>query len=186
MAIKPRPELQERPETEPGMVHYLIHGEMSTEPGVNRFLNNFPEKIRKAWEMIGEAVTRDFIKDHPCTRPWAWWMWSAPRQNDSDIDCYWHGTLPEPRLRIGGSGTPSFECMGTAPGFRFGLPSFPTAVHADAGLCAINDVPDPDDLPVFESQAAYLKRHGLLTPAEKRWLAGHPAALQPEIIKVTE
>ena len=42
--------------------------------------------------------------------------------------------------------------------------------------------PDPNDPPKFESQAAYLKRHGLLEPGEERRL--NPADFEPEIITV--
>jgi hypothetical protein len=185
MTIKPRKELIERIETEPGMTHYLMYGEMSTEPGVNRFLNNFPDRIKAAWEKIGDSVTKDFIKQHPCTRPWAWWQWSAPRWDDPYVGSYLHLTLPEPRLRIGGTGRPSYERKGFIPGFKFGLPdSWPSKIDAEAGLCQQDDVPDSTDPPTFESQAAYLQRHGLLTDAEIKWLNKHPSALLPEKVKI--
>ncbi|MHC1743778.1 MAG: hypothetical protein AB9873_12200 [Syntrophobacteraceae bacterium] len=43
-----------------------------------------------------------------------------------------------------------------------------------------------EDPPTFESQAAYLRRLGLLTPVELRWLAKHPEALQPEPVPGVE
>ena len=42
--------------------------------------------------------------------------------------------------------------------------------------------PDPDDPPVFESEAAYLQRHDLLTESEKEYLKSHPELLEPEVI----
>jgi hypothetical protein len=43
---------------------------------------------------------------------------------------------------------------------------------------------DPQDPPRFESEAAYLRRWGLLTPAEEKHLARHPELLQPEVITI--
>jgi hypothetical protein len=40
--------------------------------------------------------------------------------------------------------------------------------------------------PVFESQAAFLQRNGLLTKAEKEFLKKHPALLEPETIEFNE
>lgn len=187
MSFKPKKDLQERPEMEPGMVHYLLYGEMSTEPGVNRFLQFCTAKIEAAWEKIGESITRDYIKSNPGKRPWAWWEWSAPRWDDPFDDCWYHGTLPAPRQRIGGTGKPSFECIGDGPSFSFGLPdSWPTAVSAEMGLCEPGDVPDPDNPPTFESQASYLERHDLLTASEKRWLKSYPQAMEPEKIEISQ
>jgi hypothetical protein len=43
---------------------------------------------------------------------------------------------------------------------------------------------DPNDPPVYESQASYLKRNGLLTRSEKSYLKAHPELLQPEKIEL--
>lgn len=188
MSFKPKQGLLERADAEPGMVFYLINGKMpEDEPGVNPFLENQPARIKAAWQQIGDTVTRDFIKQHPCTRPWGWWHFDAPRWDDSFGDCWYHGALPEPRLRIGGSGRPSFESMGDVPSFSFGLPdSWPKQIDVECGLAKKRDVPDPDDPPIFESQASFLRRHDLLTSAEKGWLKKHPEALTPEQIVYTK
>ncbi len=164
-------------------VYFLLTGELAPD-AIDRFLNNRRNEHKSLWEKAKDTILENFIQQHPCCRPWGWWCFDAPRWNDSDTDCYWHGTLPEPRQRIGGSGR-SLNETGSVPSFSFGLPSsWPTAVYADAGLAAVNDVPDPLDPPTFESQASYLQRHGLLTDAEKRWLKNHPEALQPEAIRI--
>ena len=41
---------------------------------------------------------------------------------------------------------------------------------------------DDADPPVFESEAAYLRRHRLLTPAERVHLKAHPELLVPEVV----
>ena len=40
--------------------------------------------------------------------------------------------------------------------------------------------------PVYESEAAYLDRQGLLTPAEKKYLKEHPESLEPEKVEFEE
>ncbi|HAR38567.1 MAG TPA: hypothetical protein DCS09_08385, partial [Porphyromonadaceae bacterium] len=40
---------------------------------------------------------------------------------------------------------------------------------------------DPADPPKYESQAAYLRRHGLLTREERAHLGKHPELLEPEM-----
>jgi len=49
------------------------------------------EQLRGLWEAYGHQLLADWILEHPGTRPWAWWKYSAPA---------------EPRRRIGGIGTP--------------------------------------------------------------------------------
>lgn len=151
-------------------VYFLLTGELSPD-ATDRFLNNRRDEHQTLWENAKGTVLERFIKQHPGCRPWAWWRFDSP----------------EPRQRVGGTGSPSYECMGFAPAFSFGLPtSWPSVVNVELELCKKSDVPDPDDPPVYESQAAYLQRHGLLTSAEIKWLTKHPAALQPEPIRIID
>ena len=94
--------------------------------------------------------------------------------------------MPEPRQRIGGIGTPSYEVLNVAPSFFKGVSnSFideNDIKHADS-FKRKNVFPiDANDPPTFESEAAYLQRHDLLTPQEKKYLASHPELLEPEIV----
>jgi hypothetical protein len=102
------------------------------------------------WEEARKELLPEWIREHPGTRPYAWWEKDAP----------------EPRRRVGGSGRRARNAL-----IKFGVPS-------DNWF---KDV-DPGRPPLYESQAAYLQRHNLLTVAEKRWLADHPEALEPEVI----
>ena len=52
-------------------------------------------------------------------------------------------------------GTPRYEVLNDVPHFPFGIAASWVAI-------------DPDDPPRFESEAAYLRRHGLLEPGEAR------------------
>ena len=109
--------------------------------------------------------------------------------------------LAEPRRRLGGIGTPAYEVLNVLPAFRAGLPTEWVSawdeayyngrrrdVHGEpigteyhegyfAGLA-----PRADDPPVYESEAAYLERHGLLSAAERRRLT--PADFAPVRITV--
>jgi hypothetical protein len=59
------------------------------------------------------------------------------------------------RKRMGGTGTPAYLCRAVKPSFACGIPD----VWVDV---------DENDPPTFESQAAYLKRHGLLFAGEEK------------------
>ena len=122
------------------------------------------------------------------TRPSCWWQFDAPRWQDDD--CFGHGELPEPRLRLGGQGTPCHEVLNYAPEFERGVPTSwvdgwsieyyngrAIDVHGNPIGTEYHDghFPaerfDPNDPPQFESEAAYLDRHGLLLPSERRRLS---------------
>jgi hypothetical protein len=158
---------------------------------------------RELWEQYGADFLREFIKAHPCQRPLPWWQWDAPRWTRT-FSAWFDGTLPEPRQRLGGVGAPDFEVLAMVPRIEYGLPvgwvsPFDVAYYngrlpvtrdawpprsrqpreGDFAGVAI----DPADPPTFESEAAYLQRHGCLTPAETQWLAAHPEALAPEVIE---
>lgn len=70
---------------------------------------------------------------------------------------WWRFNAPAPRERVGGSGE-----TWPAVSFDFGLP----------GRWAWNWI-DDDDPPRYESEAAYLRRLGLLTDREARRLKAH-------------
>ena len=108
------------------------------------------------WESNREFVLAEHIKTAPGTRPPLWYCYDAPR---SPIGTYpgahYDGELPESRERLSGTGTPAYECRNVKPSFSFGI--------ADMWI----DI-EEDDPPVFESQAAFLKRHGLLFSGEEK------------------
>jgi hypothetical protein len=126
------------------------------------------------WEVARDAVVAEWIRRHPGTRPQAWWTFDAPRWADPFDDTWFHGTLPEPRKRTGGTGDPAYECMAYVPGFRHGVPSS-WLTERQAGMMEapynrVHDRPavpvDPDDPPTFETEREYLARHGLLWAVE--------------------
>jgi hypothetical protein len=137
---------------------------------------------KQLWDIHHEVVIAEHVKEFPGTRPKLWWDFSAPRWLDSDHD------LPEPRNRLGGIGTPAHEVLNWMPRFLLGIPLDwinasdvdyygGTMRHVVTGQL-VNPKPagsftgvaiDEDDPPLYESEAAYLDRHGLfLTGEEKR------------------
>jgi hypothetical protein len=116
---------------------------------------------RKLWQEHGEAVLAEWIRAHPGERPQAWWRCAAP----------------EPRLRLGGVGEPAptreMWCGIASYWWRLvrGDPRYRRELSFDTA-----------DPPLFESQAAYLRRHDLLRPGEARRLK--PSDFAP--ISITE
>jgi hypothetical protein len=145
----------------------------SVSPTAWAFLNDLPmpekhsgfellgyrhgDKARILWDEHGEEITARWTEDHPGTRPTCWWRYSAPGL----------------RRRVGGAGTPAHECLAYAPSYPKGIPDI--WFHPEQGV-------DPLDPPKYESEAAFLKRLGLMSPAERKWLSGRPEALEPEVI----
>lgn len=122
------------------------------------------------WREHGGDFLPQFIKKNPGRRSIAWWHWTSPRQPDHGTGFWYEGMLPEPRKRIGGSGVLH---KGYVPFYQYGIPQ-----HWDAKTL------DPNDPLIFESQTAFLIRYSLLLPQEKKYIAGHPQLLKPEILKI--
>ena len=40
------------------------------------------EELRRAWQVVRHSVMRRWVRDHPMTRPPAWWRYSAPEPRD--------------------------------------------------------------------------------------------------------
>jgi hypothetical protein len=137
------------------------------------------------WKTHRPAILADWMRAHPGSRPFAWWVWDAPEKL---------------RRRVGGIGTARADVLAMEPEVRFGIDvSFldaedvswytdPRDIHGKPvpELESFRESPfeadafDPADPPRFESQAAYLARHGLLTADERERLP--KAAFAPEAI----
>ena len=159
-----------RPETKDWELHYLRHGEVINEGRIKRFFINEEIHWPKLWELHRDQILSEWAAKYPGTRPFAWWEFDAPRQPIGTYPgCYFDGGLPAPRLKLKGAGTPNHEALNYVPSFCFGLPA--------TGYEAL----DPNDPPVYESEATYLKRHGLLIEGEEE-----RADFTPETIQVRE
>lgn len=137
--------------------------------------------VRAVWEELRDELLADWAKEHPGTRPYAWWVFDAPRDPVGTWPgSRWDGELPALRLRLGGTGTPSHEHLAFMPESSFGI--FTLWIDdGDVETFNLDCLPvDPNDPPLFESQAAYLKRHGLLLAGERP-----PAsAFEPEVVEI--
>jgi hypothetical protein len=158
------------------------------------------EELAALWNEHSDRIVAEHVADYPGTRPVRWWQYEAPRMPLGTFpDRYYDGKLPEPRRRLGGIGTPASDVLAYVPAFWFGLPAvwieqwqvnYYTGIAVDIHGNPIGDLYpnnnfkgvaiDPNDLPLFESQAAYLKRLGLFLAGEERRLK--KADYEPEAI----
>jgi hypothetical protein len=172
----------------------------SDDNGAGFFKYAPEEELAALWNEHSERIVAEYVADYPGTRPARWWEYSAPRLSLGTFpDCYYDGKLPEPRHRLGGIGTPASEVLACKPTFSFGLPAVwislwlvkyysGTAVDIHGNPIGSrfpnNDFKGvaigSDDLPLFEAQAAYLKRLGLFLPGEARRLS--KADYEPEAV----
>lgn len=116
------------------------------------------EQLREVWAQHRVAVLAQWLKDHSGTRPAVWWRFDAPRQLlGTHGGAFYDGKLQQPRKQISGGGCDASAISAYMPSYESGLPTSWAGFEEGAQ-------------PVFESQAAYLQRHGLLTPHEVRVL----------------
>lgn len=114
------------------------------------------EMARPAIAKYGKAALADFIAENPGQRPAWWWRYEAP----------------EPmRRRVGGVGTAWHECE-TGKRYAnqqdgYGIPLVWVTLENLAWWGTPPGPPvDPENPPLYEASAAYLRRHGLLSDAE--------------------
>lgn len=112
-----------------------------------------PDPVQVEWSRVRNSVLRTWIAEHPGTRPYAWWCFDAPGV----------------RERVGGTGTPKHEVLKYAPVYDFGIPKY-WITQQDITLrrkAGFKGKPlDKNNPPLYESQAAFLQRHGLLSEEE--------------------
>ena len=205
MPRKPRKLLKMRQAAiSPALKEYFETGgyDDKSEESADAFMIQSTPKMKKAWKSHREQIMLEWIKKYPCSRPWAWWELDSPRWARK-FNAYFDGTLPEPRKRLGGTGTSNFEDLAYVPHFSFGIPTGwldqwtvdyyngqALDVHGELiktpykkgnfeGVAI--DLKNP---PAFESQAVFLQRHDLLTTPEKAYLTKHPRLLEPERVEL--
>jgi hypothetical protein len=140
------------------------------------------DELAAVWEAHSERIVAEHVADHPGSRPERWWQYN----------------VTEPRQRLGGIGTPASEVLAHKPRYSFGLSvdwvdkwmvKYYGGTAVDIHGTPIGSlVPtnfrgiaiDMNNPPRFESQAAYLKRHGLFLAGEKRRL--RKADWEPETV----
>jgi hypothetical protein len=159
------------------------------EKGAGFFKYSTDDELAALWATHSDRIVAEHVAEYPGSRPARWWQQSAPRiPLGTSPGCYYDGKLPEPRKRLGGTGTPASEVLAYVPTFSYGLPAIwitPWQVKYYGGTAVdIRGNPigslvptdfkgvaiDMSNPPRFESQATYLKRHGLFLAGEERRL----------------
>lgn len=148
--------------------------------------------VRAVWDSIGEELLADWLRNHPCSRPWAWWEYAAP----------------EPRRRLGGIGDTFTDRQMSECAFGIPMGGWVTAWDVEYYNGRAKDIYgqplergpwynyqdgdftrvaiDQADPPRYESEAVYLQRRLFLTAAEHKHLATHPELLEPEAVRLDE
>jgi hypothetical protein len=132
-------------------------------------------KAETLWAQYRERVLTDWLEAKPGKRPHLWWEHDAPKQKavcqgkESGIE------IPVPRKRLGGAGTPAHEVFAFWPSYRYGIPAtWACQPMIDHGVKKYGgfwgDEIDEDDPPRYESEADYLKFHGLFLEGEEQRL----------------
>lgn len=173
------------PEVSEAVLQYLEDGGPAADFETFRLAAD-EGKLRATWRRSRADLLARWATETPGRRPWAWWRFDAPG----------------PRQRLGGTGTPRCEVLAVAPCVQFGVElDYVDAEDVELYNGRLRDVHgrlilpdfahepfvadayDPGDPPAYESQAAFLKRHGLLTAAERRRLTARD--FEPEQIEDT-
>jgi hypothetical protein len=138
-----------------------------------------PDDLLTLWRQYGAPeIVEEYIEEHPGRRPRRWWAYDSPRAPIGTYPGrgYDDGTLPMPRVRIGGVGTECSARLAHKPWLEFGIETN----WIDAQLIATYEqlgrplnVPavDPSNPPIFEAEATFLERHGLLLRGERERLS---------------
>jgi len=131
--------------------------------------------LTKLWLLHQGKIMADWIKKSPCSRPWAWWKIAAPKEAVPGWDHErWNSAQ---RRRLGGIGDAMHEVTCSWGGFDRGIAESWAGAELFGGVAI-----DENDPPCFESETAYLQRRDLLSPQEKKYVAGHPELMEPEKI----
>jgi hypothetical protein len=135
---------------------------MDRDDGAQEAFRPGRPSVADMWQAMGADIVEEWLQERPGSRPAVWWRYDAP----------------EPRRRLGGVGEPGW------PDLHCGVPNhwaWPTSI-AGGEFTGGPARCDPADPPVFESQAAYLQRHGLLHDGEAERLTD--ADFEPQSIRV--
>ena len=189
MAVKPlKPLKRHSKPLEDWQIEYLTTGNVPKKTSLEVWEMCFCNYGADAWQKHKKWILKDFISQNPGKRPWAWWEYDAPRWQRK-FGTWYDGTLAEPRKRLTGTGDPNYEYLAYVPSFSFGIPvSYVNKfseeyyngrrrdVNGELIPCKYKEgdfkgvAIDLNDPPLYESQASYLKRHGLLLKSEEKRL----------------
>ncbi len=146
------------------------------------------DELAELWRLHGDEVVAEHVAASPGSRPAQWWERSAPRQPAGSHPGLWYdGKLPLPRQRISGVGTECSARLAHVPRYQFGIPvdwitedllRTYEKLKSPLNVLAV----DPKNPPVFEAEATYLERHGLLIKGERARLTDKD--FEPEALAI--
>lgn len=122
---------------DPAEIYFLQYGTSEGGPPHEHLKFEFfmrrkrPDGWKTIWEEVREEIMAAHIKKNPCSRPWPWWEYEAPREQ---VAGWWDQDdfICAQRLRLGGTGTPLHEVTCSWGGFAKGIPnSWVTQWQAD-------------------------------------------------------
>jgi hypothetical protein len=197
MAVKPRKFKKEKRPISEALRIFFETG--NREPGnADLFLlAGSKNKLKSAWKAAKDEILSDFIKQHPCQRPHLWWRFDSlgirrrvggvgdlwhEIENYKPIECYYG--IPRnwvTQTEVDYYNGRSVDINGNPTNEKW-PPGSGHYKKGDLKKVAI----DENDPPVFESQAAFLQRHDLLTATELKFLKKNPQLLEPETLRFKE
>lgn len=157
-----------------GVTQFLLTGEVAHGDVEAYLFSRDRSAVRRAWKSVREELLTEYIQEHPGRRPWAFWKFD----------------LSEPRRRrTGGTGdlVPAYNCGANVDFGIFRKCSFvdDALISAWRRINCLGEkklIPiDENDLPTYESQAAFLKRYSLFLPGEESRLT--PADFADEVVR---
>ena len=117
--------------------------------------HQFDDDARKVfWHQHKAGILKSWISEKPGTRPFDWWVFDAPGF----------------RLKLSDAGPSNEHLAEIGGGSDFGVPDH-----------YYDDFEIMQDSPIFESEAAFLLRHKLMTQGEQKRLKN--ADYEPETLK---
>ena len=117
-----------------------------------QYLTIYPEPCAALWKEYGQAVVQAWAERRPGSRPRWFWLFPEPRY----------------RERLGGTGFPKSDFLAHLPTFSYGIPAdWITSEDVETWPHLAGRQIGATDPPIFESQAAFLKRLNLLLPGEE-------------------
>jgi hypothetical protein len=140
----------------------------SDDEGAGFFKYSAEDELKALWDVHRDHVIQEYVATYPGSRPARFWEYDAP----------------EPRQRLGGTGTPSSDVLACIPTYRLGIPAIWVSAwqvaYYNGRARDVNNQPigqhsgrdflgvaiDPMDPPTYEAQATYLKRLDLLLRGE--------------------
>lgn len=141
----------------------------------------------EAWKVCRDEILAEWSVEYPGTRPSMWWIVDAPRDIREGGPYFYRGPMPLLRQRLSGTGSLWCDHSAYVPEHHYGIPTRWITKKDLEGrhgqkLSGNPFAYDPCDPPVFEAQAAYLKRHQLFLPGEAKRLAADDFA--PEHVEL--